>query len=80
MAVGGFARGHLAPAFRAEPSDTARHLAQLTSLDAELGFITDHHDVMAVCRDAVAGMAESARERAAPEMALLGASPPAVPA
>ena len=45
------------PAFRAEPHDTARHLAEYTSLDAELGFIADHHDVMAVLRDAVAGMA-----------------------
>ena len=41
---------------RAEPHDTARHLAQYTSLDAELGFIGDHHDVMAVLRDVVAGM------------------------
>ncbi|WP_127501215.1 aspartate--tRNA(Asn) ligase [Actinoplanes solisilvae] len=35
------------PVFRAEPSDTARHLAQYTSLDAEMGFIDDHRDVMA---------------------------------
>jgi nondiscriminating aspartyl-tRNA synthetase len=33
--------------FRAEPSDTARHLAQYTSLDAEMGFVHDHRDVMA---------------------------------
>ena len=44
------------PAFRAEPHDTARHLAEYTSLDAELGFVADHHDVMAVLREAVAGM------------------------
>ena len=44
------------PVFRAEPHDTVRHLAQYTSLDAELGFITDHRDVMAVLRDTVAGM------------------------
>ena len=36
------------PVFRAEPHDTARHLAQYTSLDAEMGFIDDHRDVMAV--------------------------------
>jgi nondiscriminating aspartyl-tRNA synthetase len=35
------------PVFRAEPSDTARHLAQYTSLDAEMGFVDDHRDVMA---------------------------------
>ncbi|MGZ4638187.1 MAG: amino acid--tRNA ligase-related protein, partial [Actinomycetes bacterium] len=43
------------PVFRAEPHDTARHLASYTSLDAELGFIEDHRDVMAVLRDVVAG-------------------------
>jgi nondiscriminating aspartyl-tRNA synthetase len=45
------------PVFRAEPHDTARHLAQYTSLDAELGFITDHRDVMAVVTSVVAEMA-----------------------
>jgi nondiscriminating aspartyl-tRNA synthetase len=79
--VGVFERVYeVAPAFRAEPSDTGRHLAQFTSLDAELGFITDHHDVMAVCRDAIAGMVDSVEERAASAMALLGAQLPKVPA
>ena len=36
------------PVFRAEPHDTARHLAEYVSLDAELGFISDHRDVLAV--------------------------------
>src|SRR5262249_12382265 len=57
MMVGVFERVYeVGPVFRAEPHDTVRHLAQYTSLDAELGFITDHRDVMAVCRAAVAGM------------------------
>jgi nondiscriminating aspartyl-tRNA synthetase len=57
MMVGVFERVYeVGPAFRAEPHDTVRHLAQYTSLDAELGFITDHRDVMAVLREAVAGM------------------------
>src|SRR5438105_6771122 len=51
--------------WRAEPHETGRHLAEYTSLDAEPGFIRDHFDVMAVVRDAVAGMVESARQRAA---------------
>jgi aspartyl/asparaginyl-tRNA synthetase len=38
-----------------EPHETARHLAQYLSLDAELGFIDDHHDVMAVLREVTAG-------------------------
>jgi nondiscriminating aspartyl-tRNA synthetase len=51
------------PVFRAEPHDTARHLAQYTSLDAELGFITDHRDVMAVLTEVVAGMTATVAER-----------------
>ncbi|MEQ0562242.1 aspartate--tRNA(Asn) ligase [Amycolatopsis sp. NEAU-NG30] len=56
--VGVFERVYeVGPVFRAEPHDTARHLAQYTSLDAELGFIRDHRDVMAVLREVLAGMA-----------------------
>jgi len=64
MMVGVFERVYeVGPVFRAEPHDTARHLAQYTSLDAELGFIDDHRDVMAVLRDAVAGMVSSVAAR-----------------
>ena len=49
--------------WRAEPHETGRHLAEYTSLDAELGFIRDHFDVMAVVREALAGMIEGIRER-----------------
>ena len=57
MLVGVFERVYeVGPVFRAEPHDTVRHLAQYTSLDVELGFISDHRDVMAVLRDTVAGM------------------------
>ena len=67
------------PVFRAEPHATARHLAEYVSLDAEVGFVNDHHDVMAFARAAVAGMAECVSERAAPALALLEAAPPVVP-
>ena len=80
MMVGVFERVYeTAPVFRAEPSDTARHLAQYTSLDAELGFVEDHRDVMAVLREAVAGMIGAVRERAGAECELLGARLPEVP-
>src|SRR4051812_14622403 len=77
--VGVFERVYeVGPVFRAEPHDTARHLAQYTSLDAELGFIRDHRDVMAVLRKVLAGMvtAVAAREEA---VALAGAVLPVVP-
>src|SRR5215475_7725164 len=67
------------PVFRAEPHDTARHLAQYTSLDAELGFITDHHDVMAVLRDVIAGMVAAIRARAGRAVDRAGAKLPDVP-
>ncbi len=68
------------PVFRAEPHDTARHLAQYTSLDAELGFISDHHDVMAMLRDVFAGMVAAVAEHAGKAAELLGARLPDVPA
>ncbi|HYK26936.1 MAG TPA: aspartate--tRNA(Asn) ligase [Streptosporangiaceae bacterium] len=79
--VGVFERVYeVGPAFRAEPHDTVRHLAQYESLDAELGFITDHFEVMAVCREAVAGMVASVMERGSSAMQLLEATLPTVPA
>jgi nondiscriminating aspartyl-tRNA synthetase len=68
------------PAFRAEPHDTARHLSEYTSLDAELGFVTDHREVMAVLRDVVAGMAAVVADRAGEVLARLGVRVPEVPA
>ncbi len=65
MMVGVFERVYeTGPVFRAEPHDTARHLSQYLSLDAELGFIADHRDVEAVLRDVLAGMVEPVGERA----------------
>ena len=67
------------PVFRAEPHDTARHLAEYVSLDAELGFISDHRDVLAVLRHALAGMAAAVRGRAGHAAGLLGITIPQVP-
>jgi nondiscriminating aspartyl-tRNA synthetase len=68
------------PVFRAEPHDTARHLAQYASLDAEFGFITDHRDVMAMLRDAIAGMVAAVGTRARDATELLDRRLPEVPA
>jgi nondiscriminating aspartyl-tRNA synthetase len=65
--------------FRAEPHDTVRHLAEYVSLDAEVGFITDHRDVLSVLRDVVAGMVAEIRRTAAEDATLSGADLPEVP-
>lgn len=63
--VGVFERVYeVGPVFRAEPHDTARHLAEYVSLDVELGFVRDHRDVLAVLRDVLAGMTAAIREYA----------------
>ena len=67
------------PVFRAEPHDTARHLAEYVSLDVEMGFINDHRDVEVVLHDVLAGMVEAVRTRAAAAVALLGRDLPQVP-
>jgi nondiscriminating aspartyl-tRNA synthetase len=79
--VGAFERVYeVGPVFRAEPHDTARHLAEYVSLDAEVGFVEDHRTVMAIAREAVAGMVEGVREHAGESVSLLGLELPDVPA
>ncbi|NUR74885.1 MAG: aspartate--tRNA(Asn) ligase [Thermoleophilia bacterium] len=57
MMVGVFERVfETGPVFRAEPHETGRHLAEYYSLDAELGFIEDHRDVMRVVERCVRAM------------------------
>lgn len=36
----------IGPVYRAEPSATTRHVSEVTMLDIELGYITDHNDVL----------------------------------
>jgi nondiscriminating aspartyl-tRNA synthetase len=58
--VGVFERVYeVGPVFRAEPHETARHLAEYVSLDAELGFIRDHRDVIDLVREIVFAMIEA---------------------
>ncbi|HEX6818915.1 MAG TPA: aspartate--tRNA(Asn) ligase [Ktedonobacterales bacterium] len=68
------------PVFRAEPHDTTRHLNEYVSLDVEMGFIRDHFDIMALQREVMAGILTTLSERYEPELALLGARMPEVPA
>ncbi len=78
--VGVFERVYeVGPVFRAEPHDTARHLAEYVSLDAEVGFIDDHRDVMALLRDVLQGMVHAVYERAHAALDELELSLPDVP-
>ncbi|WP_433302422.1 aspartate--tRNA(Asn) ligase [Actinoplanes sp. CA-030573] len=73
LMVGVFERVfEVGPVFRAEPSDTARHLAQYTSLDAEMGFVRDHRDVMAALTRTLSVMMATVAER-------VGVTTPKVP-
>jgi nondiscriminating aspartyl-tRNA synthetase len=69
----------IGPVFRAEPHDTTRHLATYTSLDAELGFITDHTTVMTVLSAVLESMRSTITERAAADLAVLGIDLPQLP-
>ena len=53
MMVGAFERVfEIAPAFRAEPSATTRHMSEVMMLDIEMGFVNSHDEVL----DMVGGM------------------------
>jgi nondiscriminating aspartyl-tRNA synthetase len=78
--VGVFERVYeVAPVFRAEPHDTVRHLAEYLSLDAEMGFIRDHHDVMGVLRDVLAAMIDSIADQGETALSVLNLELPEVP-
>ncbi|PHH68479.1 hypothetical protein CDD80_7490 [Ophiocordyceps camponoti-rufipedis] len=55
----------LAPTFRAEPSDTSRHLSEFYMLEAEMGFVQDMNDVMNLVQSMLRALAEWLRNRPA---------------
>lgn len=62
----------IAPAYRAEASDTIRHIAEFISLDVELAFIESSDDVMAVAEGIVVSSLKYLREHAKDELSRLG--------
>jgi nondiscriminating aspartyl-tRNA synthetase len=79
MMVGVFERVfEVGPVFRAEPSDTVRHLSQYTSLDAEMGFVADHRDVMAMLTRTLSVMMATVTARASTETPKVPSEIPAV--
>lgn len=70
MLVGIFERVfEVGPVFRAEPHDTPRHLNEYVSLDAEIGFISDHRDVMSLIESVVGAMAAAVTKHEDAELA-----------
>lgn len=64
--------------FRAEPSVTTRHLTEVTSLDAEFGFIDDWKDVLKMEEYVVRYIFSKVEEKCGDELALFGATLPKI--
>jgi nondiscriminating aspartyl-tRNA synthetase len=62
--------------FRAEPSSTTRHLTEVVSLDAEMGFIDSWTDVRDMSEGTVRYILEQVGSRCARELEYLGATLP----
>lgn len=57
------------PAFRADPSFTARHATEFTSIDAEMSWITSHEDVMRMHEELLVAAFTAVRDRHGAEIA-----------
>ncbi len=64
--------------FRAEPSATTRHITEIVSLDAEMGFIESWRDVRDMSENTVRYILKQVGEKCAAELAVLGATLPAM--
>lgn len=62
--------------FRAEPSATTRHLTEIVSLDAEMGFIDSWRDVRDMSEQTVRHILEQVGQKCSGELELLGATLP----
>lgn len=70
-----FATGNV---YRAEKHSTTRHLNEYTSLDLEMGFITDHQDIMEVENKLLTYIMKELKAHCQKEFALLGTNIPEV--
>jgi nondiscriminating aspartyl-tRNA synthetase len=62
--------------FRAEPSATTRHLTEIVSLDAEMGFIENWKDVRDMAEETVRFILKTLQEKNASDLIYLGAELP----
>lgn len=64
--------------FRAEPSVTTRHLAEVTVLDAEMGFIQSWKDVEKMAGDTIIFILKEIKDKCEQELKMYGAEIPKV--
>lgn len=71
----------IAPAYRAEESDTIRHIAEFTSVDAEMAFISSSDDIMVFLERLINSTMDFVRNDARKPLELLGSkvNVPAIP-
>jgi len=63
-------------AYRAEPSETTRHLSEYVSLDCEMGFISSWEDLMDTAQEVVLGIFDGVKKDAGDKLAIFGADIP----
>jgi len=79
ICVGAFERVfEIGPVFRAEKHFTTRHLNEYTSLDAEMGFIENHEDLMEKLTEVTRFIFEKIEEKNQEELKLYNAGVPVV--
>jgi len=71
----------IGPAFRAEPSDTIRHVSEFISFDGEMAFISSQRDVMDVIERCMLDVFKGVLERGSKQLEVIGAQvvPPMSP-
>lgn len=62
----------IAPAFRAEPSATTRHLSEFISLDFEIGFIESQEDVLKIIEEMIVHSIKHVKKECPEELEILG--------
>lgn len=63
----------IGPAFRAEPSDTVRHVSEFISFDGEMAFIESQRDVQQMIEGCTQAVIAGVMERCKPQLEILGA-------
>ena len=78
--VGAFERVFsIGKVFRGEEHATSRHLSEYSSLDFEMGFIEDHHDIMEMTQGLYTHISHTIGERHADILARFGVEAPKTP-